>query len=195
MFAMETSPFHVLENRIQSIASISSQGLKLLFSCGKQKMLVRGENVLQEGQVARKIYFIESGYLRCFYNKDGKEINLQFALEHAFITNLKSLRTNLPSEYNMQAGESTLLWEFSKDDLLRLYAQSPEVESFGRNLLEALLIAQEEHANLFKLSTPLERYQYLASHHPELLQRISLSQLSSYLGIARETLSRIRKNK
>ncbi len=146
--------------------------------------------------MARHIYFVESGYLKCcLYNKDGKEINLQFALENTFITNLKSLRTGAPSEYTILAGEPSTLWTFDKEDLLRLYGLSPEIESFGRRLLESLLIAQEEHGNLFKLHTPLERYHYLVQHQPELIQRVSLSQLSSYLGIARETLSRIRKQK
>ncbi len=192
---METPLTHLLENKITAIAPISAQGLQLLFSCAHQIKLGRGEDVLEEGHVARHIYFVESGYLRCFYNKDGKEINLQFVLENTFMTNLKSLRTGAPSEYTVQAGEATKLWKFDKEDLLRLYAQSPEIESFGRRLLEALLIAQEEHGNLFKLHTPLERYHYLSRNQPELLQRVSLSQLSSYLGIARETLSRIRKHK
>ena len=97
------------------------------------------------------------------------------------------------AENSIQAGEFTTIYEFDKDKLLELYNVSAEIESFGRKLLEQLLIAYEEHANLFKIYSPTERYQYLRTNEPEMLQRLSLSQLSSYLGIARETLSRIRK--
>lgn len=190
---MESPALLALEQKIASVARITPEGFRLLLSRGRRRPLARGENVLAEGQVARHIYFVESGYLRCFYNKDGKEINLQFALDGSFTTNLKSLRTGAPSDYTIQAGEPTVLWELAKDELLQLYAQSPEIESFGRRLVEHKLIQEEEHGNLFKLRTPLERYHYLAQHQPELLQRVSLSQLASYLGIARETLSRLRK--
>jgi CRP-like cAMP-binding protein len=192
---MNTLPAQSLSYQINAIAPISAQGLDLLFSCAQQKGLARGKNILEAGQVCRHIYLVEKGYLRCFYNKDGKEINLQFALENTFITDLKSLRGGLPTEYTIQAGEPASLWVFGKEDLLSLYQVSPEIESFGRRLLEELLMRQEEHSRLFTLHTPLERYQYLARNHAGLLQRVSLSQLSSYLGIARETLSRIRKQK
>ena len=115
-------------------------------------------------------------------------------MKRNFTTNLKSLRTAEPSENTIQAGDNSIVYEFDKDKLLELYKVSAEIESFGRKLLEHLLIAQEEHLNLFKLYTPTERYQYLQKNKPDILQRVSLSQLSSYLGVARETLSRIRKN-
>ena len=102
------------------------------------------------------------------------------------------MRSTTPSETTIQAGEQTIIYEFNKDKLLELYKVSAAVESFGRKLLEQLLIAQEEHTNLFEIYSPTERYQYLQTNKPDILQRISLSQLSSYLGVARETLSRIR---
>jgi hypothetical protein len=58
-----------------------------------------------------------------------------------------------------------------------------------------MLLASEAHSDLFKIYTPTERYRYIEKNNPKLLQRISLSQMASYLGIARETLSRIRAKK
>lgn len=182
-----------LGKKVKELADISPAGLALLFASVKPRQLTKGQFLLKEGQVCKHIYYLENGYLRTFCNKDGKEINTDFSFENSFVTNLKSLRTELPSDCYIQAGEATIVWEFGKEDLLNLYTQSSEIESFGRKLLEQLLIAQEEHTHLFKLYTPTERYHHVAKHHPQLLQRISLSQLSSYLGIARETLSRIRK--
>ncbi len=74
---MESPALLALEQKIASVARITPEGFRLLLSRGRRRPLARGENVLAEGQVARHIYFVESGYLRCFYNKDGKEINLQ----------------------------------------------------------------------------------------------------------------------
>ena len=101
--------------------------------------------------------------------------------------------TETPSDFYIVANEPTTIWKFNKDQLLYLYGQSCEIESFGRKVMEKLLIKQVEHGNLFKIYTPAERYHYIEKYYPELLQRVSLSQLSSYLGISRETISRIRK--
>lgn len=155
--------------------------------------LKKGAVLLEQDEVCDHIYFIEKGYLRTLLLKDGLEINTAFHFENEYCTNLKSLRTGAPSDVIIRAGEPCILHAFNKHILLSLYAASPEIAAFGRDLLEQLLMVQEEHANLFKLYTPAERYQYIVTHHPRIIQRVSLSQLSSYLGIARETISRIRK--
>ncbi|WP_229321451.1 Crp/Fnr family transcriptional regulator [Larkinella knui] len=176
------------------MANLSAEAFGLLMNSMQPKPIGKGQYLLKEGQVCKAIYYVEKGYLRTFYTKDGKEINTRFSFENDFVTELKSLRSAIPSDYSIQTGEETVVWEFTKEKLLDLYGQSVEIESFGRNLLEQMLIDQEEHANLFKIYSPTERYQYVIRQFPHLLQRVSLSHLSSYLGIARETLSRIRKN-
>lgn len=183
----------LLCKKINSLTEISVSGLDRLFEIAYQRQLTKGEIILKQGQMCSTIVFVEKGYLRTFIDKDGTEINIDFTFEGNFTTNLKSLRSSSPSNTNIQAGERTTIYEFNKDTLLDLYKVSAEIESFGRKLLEQFLINQEEHTNLFKLYSPTERYHYLQANKPEILQRISLSHLSSYLGVARETLSRIRK--
>lgn len=184
----------LLFNRIITLTEISETSIDKLFEIANPKQFEKGINLLKEGQICKKIFFVEKGLLRTFYNKDdGNEINTNFTFEGNFATNLKSLSSSTLSDTSIKTSEPTFIYEFDKDQLLELYKHSPEIESFGRKLLEQLLIEQEEHSNLFKLYSPKERYQYLQQNKPELLQRISLSQIASYLGIARETLSRIRK--
>tara|TARA_R110000868_G_scaffold162330_1_gene393524 strand:- start:252 stop:842 length:591 start_codon:yes stop_codon:yes gene_type:complete len=183
----------LLYKRITVLSEISESSLDKFFEIAIHRHLAKGELVLKKGQICKTVVFVEKGYLRTFIEKDGKEINSLFSFEGCFTTNLKSLRTSTASETTIQAGEPSTIYEFDKDALLELYKVWPEIELFGKKLLEQLLIAQEEHLNLFKIYSPAERYQYLLVNKPEIFQRISLSQLSSYLGIARETLSRIRK--
>ncbi|GAB3924750.1 Crp/Fnr family transcriptional regulator [Larkinella terrae] len=183
----------ILETKIKSIANLSPEALDLLMASTRPKPLEKGRILLREGEVCKTVYYVEKGYLRTYFTKEGNEINTRFAFENDFVTELKSLRSAAPSAYWIQAGEKTVVWEFTKEKLLELYRQSAEIESFGRNLLEQMLVDQEEHGNLFRIYSPAERYQHIVRHSPHLLQRISLSQLSSYLGMARETLSRLRK--
>jgi len=186
----------LLYHKITELAEfIPASSLERLFQTITKRTIEKGETLLKQGQICHTIFFVESGYLRVFIEKDATEINTDFIFENNFVTNLKSLRQSIPSETTIQAGESALVYEFNKDKLMILYKDSPEIESFGRKLLEQLLIASEEHSNLFKIFSPTERYKYLQANKPQLLQRISLSHIASYLGIARETLSRIRKSK
>ena len=184
----------LLYQNILKLAPISEVALNELFHIATYRKLAKGEVLLNDGQVCKSIFFIETGYLRTFMRNDGKEINTDFAFENSFTTNIKSLRSETASTVTIQAAEPTTVYEFDKNELLQLYNKSPELESFGRKLLEHLLIQQEEHSNLFKIYSPKERYQYVQANYPELLQRVSLTQLASFLGTARETLSRIRKN-
>jgi CRP-like cAMP-binding protein len=182
-----------LYKKIIDYGTISDESAEMLFGLIYSKSFKKGDFLLKEGQVCKEIYFVNSGFLRTVWNKDGTEINTGFTLENNFTTNLKSLRNGIPSEVSIQAGENTSVCVFEKDKLADLYQKSREIETFGRNLVEQLLILQEEHSNLFKIHSPAERYAFLEQHRPELLQRVSLSQIASYLGMARETLSRIRK--
>jgi CRP-like cAMP-binding protein len=185
----------LLYKKLTDLTEISVSNLDKLFEIATQRQFKKGEIVLKQGQICKTIMFVEKGYLRTFVDKGGTEINIDFTFEGNFTTNLKSLRSASSSDSSIQAGEITTIYEFDKDKLLELYNVSAEIESFGRKLLEQLLIAQEDHTNLFKIYSPTERYQYLQANKPEILQRISLSQLASYLGVARETLTRIRKKK
>jgi hypothetical protein len=71
--------------------------------------------------------------------------------------------------------------------------KTPEIEALGRNCIRLFSTKQQEFANLFQLYSAKERLFYIEKNHPEILQRVSLTQLSSFLGVARETLSRLRK--
>jgi CRP-like cAMP-binding protein len=192
---MQDNSKTLLYKKITDLTEISVSSFDKLFEIAIQREFTKGEVILRQGQICKTIMFVEKGYLRTFIDKDGTEINTDFTFEGNFTTNLKSLRSASLADTSIQAGEITIIYEFDKDRLLELYKVSPEIESFGRKLLEQLLITQEEHANLFKIYSPTERYRYLQANKSEILQRVSLSQLSSYLGVARETLSRIRKNK
>ena len=185
----------LLYKKIIALTAITQASLDKLFEATTKRQLSKGEIILKQGQTCKTIVFVEEGYLRTFINKDGLDINTDFTFENHFTTNLKSLRASIPSDTTIQAGEATIIYEFDKDELLELYKASPEIESFGRKLLEQLLITQEEHTNLFKLFTPTERYHYLQTYKPQMIQRISLTQIASYLGVARETVSRIRKKR
>lgn len=170
---------------------LSPEALALLQRTAAQRTWPRGACLLREGVPARHIHGIGHGAVRVFQLKDGREINIRFLFEGDFATDIKSLRSGGASDCSLVAMERTTTLTLEAGSLLALY-ESPEVERWGRALLERLLIQEQAHAALYKLYTPEERYAWLLAHEPALIQRVSLSQLSSYLGVSRESLSRIR---
>lgn len=184
-----------LTAKVLTIHDLSTSAQQLLFEKATRIELTDQDFLLKEDEICKRIWFVESGCVKLANNKDGKEINLNFCIDGEFITDLKSLRLGTPTDNYIKSCGPSIVIGFTKDDLLELYQQSDEIGTFGRLLLEQLLSDQEEHANLFKLKTAAERYQYIVTTKPVLLQRITLTQLASYLGMSRETLTRVRQLK
>jgi CRP-like cAMP-binding protein len=172
---------------------VSDEDISFLLSWAEKRDLKKGEPLLKEGEVCRAFYLVDNGYLRSWYNKDGIAISLNFTFEGEFAGNLKSVKSRQASELTIEAGENVSVWIFNLDLIAEQFNQLPQLSNFVRRVVVQLLLASEEHSNLFKMYTPTERYLYIEKNKPKLLQRVSLSQLASYLGVTRETLSRIRR--
>ena len=174
---------------------IPDEDIPLLVSCARSRALKKGEVLLGVGEVCRGFYLVERGYLRTWYDKDDVIINLNFALEGEFTTNIKSFNTREGSEFTIEAGEDTDIWIFDLDVIRNEFGSHTQIILFIRRLAVYLYLASEEHNKLFKMYTPAERYHYIEKNNPRLLQQVSLSQIASYLGVTRETLSRIRSKR
>jgi len=182
----------ILRASIERISKLTEEDVALLVSCAAPRQLKKGEALLKVGDLCRSFYLVEQGYLRTWYNKNGVVINLNFTFEGHFASNLKSFKSKQPSELTIEAGEPATVWVFDLNAISATHKAHPTITLFVRRLAVRVLLASEEHSSLFKMYTPAERYHYIEKNDPQLLQRISLSQLASYLGVTRETLSRIR---
>jgi CRP-like cAMP-binding protein len=185
-----------LTTALQHMTDLSDADNALFNTVMSSRRLKKGEIVLQEGTVCRAVYFVEQGYLRTYYNKeDDSIVNLNFTFEGEFTSNLESAIRREASKLSIEAGEDTFLWVFDLDKLSPEMKSRPPVDLFIRRTAMHMLLASEARGNLLKIYTPAERYHYIEQHKPHVLQRVSLSHLSSYLGVSRETLSRIRAKK
>jgi len=174
---------------------MSDEDVALVLNSGIIRALKKGEVLVKEGEECRAFFLVRNGYLRNWHNKDGTVINLNFTFEGGFTTNLKSFYTHEPSEFTIEAGEPTTVLIFDFDVIMKKFNADDRIVLFIRRVVAQLLLAYEEHINFYKMYTPTERYHYIEKNNPQLLQRVSLSQLATYLGVTRETLSRIRAKK
>lgn len=186
---------HNLRKYISGLIDLSESGWSLLTTCMTEMEFRKNEVLLNEGEICRSIFFISSGLCKSCYLLDGREVNTAFYFENDFATNITSLTTSAKSGHEIKAIEKTRVIRLEKRELLEAYAESHEIEAFGRKVLEQIVARQEEHVNSFKLLTARQRFDDLVQKHPDFLQRVSLTQIASYLGISRETLSRFRGRK
>lgn len=173
-------------------SSLPLKEVAILGASCQIKTFKKGQSILDEAELCKHIFFVENGSAKKFNYKDGKLINLDFFFEGCFFTNLKSLRDGSRSAYSISANENSVIAAFPANVMLDLYQQYPAIEAFGSDVIARLMCEQEEHSDSLKLNSPFERYQHLLINRPEFFQRISISQMASYLGTSRETLCRIR---
>ena len=148
--------------------------------------------LLKEGEVHQNLYFIESGILRTYVVKDDEDITTLFFAEKDFL--VSSFRfINQPSDEYIEVLEEATVLILNYDDVLKIYQTYPEANYLGRTLIEhAYYKTYHRLVSMLKFSAR-ERYEIMMKTQPGLFQRIPLAYIASYLGVKKESLSRIRK--
>jgi CRP-like cAMP-binding protein len=158
------------------------------------KELKKKDIFLQAGKIQKAIGFIANGLVRSFFiDQDGNEITVGFYSEGDYATHYPAFVAQKPSRYSIQCLEPTTMAYLSYEDMQWIYQQSPGFEKYGRLVAEGILNRQQARIESFIFQTAEERYLDFVEHQPTLFNRISLSHLCSYLGIERQTLTRIRQ--
>lgn len=182
-----------LLEHVASIISVSKELEDAIVSASKKTELKKSEIIISSGDKCNDLFFVNKGLLRGYYlDEDGKEITTWFAQEGEFATCFYSFVSKQPSFEIIQSLENCELTSISHSSLQSLYIKFPETERIGRIITENYYIKLEERILNLQFKTAKERYSNLILSKPGLLQRVSLGQIASYLGITQETLSRIR---
>lgn len=144
--------------------------------------------------IQHELGFVYEGLLRSFYiDHKGNEITVNFVRENLYATHYSAFIARTPSKYYFQCIEPTIMVNLSYDHIQAGYEKYPNIERYGRLIAEAVLKSQQKRIESFLFDNAEERYLDFIKENPNLFSRISLSHLSSYLGIERQTLTRIRK--
>lgn len=151
--------------------------------------------LLSEGELARKVYFIEKGCLRLSFNKDGKDITFQFFFEGEGVSSAESFRYDEPSLYSIESLEPSIVHTLTKKDYFEIIEASPLIrEAMEEQMLRRLLFVEKLFLSRIK-NSPEERYQELLEQRPEIVQRVPQHYIAAFLGITSVSLSRIRNRR
>jgi CRP-like cAMP-binding protein len=144
------------------------------------------------GHTCKTIYFIKKGVARIYYFKDGIDITEGFFFENSIIARVESLFTGIPSRKAIQILEDAEIIAINAGQLFKLYDAFPEIERLFRKIFEAGYVDTVNRIEGIQFHTAEERYKALISEAPDVLMRIPLKYVASYLGITQVSLSRIR---
>jgi CRP-like cAMP-binding protein len=148
--------------------------------------------LIQPGQPAKHLYFVIEGLLMLFYpNESGKQHIVSFAMEDWWETDFEAYYTQAPATLALQCLENTQVLCLSLSDYQKLCAEIPKMEHFFLQKSTAGHIASQRRILSFLTSQARERYEQLLKNYPSLVQRVPKTLLATYLGVSRETLSRI----
>lgn len=184
---------------LQILSMIAPLGLALRYDLTqiiKTELFPKKHLILKQGQVARRIYFIKEGFARAYYHDlDGKEHTLWFMGAGDIMISVYSFFMQQPAAENIELLEDCCLQSLTIQQLDDLYTDHPNFNFHGRKLTESYYIKSEERAIMLRCKKPLDRYKLLLKNHPQILQKVNLKHIASYLGIELETLSRLRASK
>ena len=158
----------------------------------KSKSVKIEEYLLKEGEVCTNLYFIQKGLLKCFYMVHDKDVSDWFFGEMEVVAAIDSFYDQTYSKDYIQALEDSELFYITYDDLQYLYKTFVEFNVIGRVLTNKYLRIWHRQARNIRMLTADERYAYILENQPELVIRVPVRDLASYLDMSRETLSRMR---
>ena len=188
--------FETLQKNIVEKISLTDEELAFCKSLFKPKKLRRRQYLLQEGDVCRYQAFVEKGILRSYtVDEKGAEHILQFASEGWWMADLSSYISGEPSPFNMEALEDVELLLLGKSAWDQLLETIPIFEHYFRILIQNNLIATQKRLLQSLSESAEEKYLAFSQIYPECVKRVPQHMIASYVGVSRETLSRLRKNR
>lgn len=175
------------------MAPLTDEDIINFTSITTQKPLNKGDYWIEAGKKNNQVGFIEKGYLRKYYMKDGCEITDYFYFENDFTADIPSIINNNSPVAFIIAMSKSLLITFPYDEFNILCKTSPRLEHLHRLMIEMTFLRYYERTVSFITQTVKERYDRLIDSRPDILQRAAQHHIASFLGISPQHLSRIRR--
>jgi len=187
--------FPEFETYIKEQANLSDDDIELMRSMAVEKTLRRKEFLVHQGEVCRYKIFVTKGLLRAYTtHEDGSEHIMDFSPENSWFTDPESFANATPSNYTIEALEHSEVILWTKNDLRYLVGNIPFLKAyFDKLIYNGGSILRRRLLNAIG-STAEEKYEEFKKYHSDIHARVPLHMVASYLGVTRETLSRIRRS-
>jgi CRP-like cAMP-binding protein len=190
---MEYASF--LRQHIEEIIMLSDDEFDIVLKHFTPIQVKRKEYLIKEGKNVNSEFFVVKGLLKSFtFDDSGKEYIVQFAMENWWISDYPAYKIRNKGEIYVQALENCIVLELHIEDKSKMCDSVPKMHQFyGSKAFNGFVELQKRVLSLMKNSAK-EKYELLLEQYPALFQRVSKTMIAHYLGVSRETLSRLSKN-
>ncbi len=183
---------HPLRKHIEEVLSLEDSEFDHILSHFTPVKKRKHQYLVQEGEFVHKEYWVVKGCLRAYIlDKGGKEHIVQFAMEDWWITDYQAFEKKVKAQIYIDCLEDCELLYISKSDREKLSSESHKMERFWAKKTKNGYIASQNRVLSLLKNTAKERYELMSALYPNLVQRVSKKMIASYLGVSRETLSRL----
>lgn len=166
---------------------------KTLLSVVRTRRYLKGQYLMQQGDVCSFSAFILNGCTKTFYlDEQGQQHVVMFSIEDWWTSDLASFITQTPSDFNVQCVENTDVVLFPYETHDKLLEEVPILERFFRKIAERAYVASQKRVVRNLSMSAKERYLYFRKQYPLIEQRVPQYLIASYLGITKEFLSKIK---
>jgi CRP-like cAMP-binding protein len=187
-----SADIHPLRKHIEQIILLSDEEFATILAAFTIKTLKKGQFILLEENLCTRDCFILSGSLMQYWNDEaGKEHVIQFAFSNWWIADWASILDQKPSFYNIKALEESAVMLIEYSRLQQLFTTVPKIEAYFRTMFQQAFAAQQRRIGWLLLPAK-ERYHQFILTYPGFEQRMSQTHIASFLGITRESLSRLK---
>ena len=194
IFTFNTTMFELLYKKISAEVAITEEEFAYCKTLFIHRTLRKRQYLLQQGDICKYQAFVEKGVLRSYtVDAKGREHILQLASEGWWMADLSSYLDNEPSFLNMDAIEDAELLLIDRASWEKVMEKIPTLERYFRIIIQKHLVATQKRLLETFSETAEEKYHRFLQQFPGCERRVPLHMIASYLGIKRETLSRLRK--
>jgi len=164
-------------------------------NCFKRVTVPAKTILLNEGEISKKLFLIEKGCVRVWFNNKGKDVTFQFFFENNVVASVESFRKNIPSPVSIETIEPSIVWWIHKKDIDRITEEIKGIPLLRDKFIDGIFERTFEYMKHFFSSikdTPQQRYLNLIKEKPQIIKRVPQHYIASYLGITTVHLSRIK---
>jgi CRP-like cAMP-binding protein len=182
-----------LKKHFEELITLNDSEFDYILSHFVKKSIKKHRFLIQESDEVKNTYWIKKGLLISTLTENDKEIIVQFAMENWWITDYQAYFTQSKAVCNLEALEDSEVFALSFDNREKLCKEFHKLEYFFRKKANSGYVALQKRLISSLTDDAKKRYELLLKQYPNLFQRVSKSTIASYLGVSRETLSRLNK--